>query len=272
VASLASAGGYDRPVAEAPLPTFLIIGAQKSGTRWLRRNLGLHPAVFTPNNECSYFNTDKFDQGLDTYLARFEGWTGQTVVGEATPGYMMWNWRSPSVAEVAERIDAQLPDVRLMAVLRNPVDRLYSAFIHHMLHGRIPHDADLLERVRSRSPKEARLRLVMGGMYGESLAPYLERFGDRLRVFINEDAYRDPRATYASALEHVGADPSFVSPQLTRVVNSYRPPTDSPYADGAGGRRPLTPEERTELFSYFSEDVERLEALLGRDFSLWRPP
>jgi len=271
VASLASAGGYDRPVAEAPLPTFLIIGAQKSGTRWLRRNLGLHPAVFTPNNECSYFNTDKFDQGLDTYLARFEGWTGQTVVGEATPGYMMWNWRSPSVAEVAERIDAQLPDVRLMAVLRNPVDRLYSAFIHHMLHGRIPHDADLLERVRRRPPKEAGLRLVMGGMYGESLAPYLERFGDRLRVFINEDVRDDPHGVYRAALEHIRADPEFAPRQLTKVVGSYTPPPDSPYAGENGKRRPLTIEERAALFPYFEEDIAGLEELLNRDLSVWRP-
>ena len=184
----------------------------------------------------------------------------------------MWNWRSPSVAEVAERIDRELPRVRLIAQLRNPVDRFYSAFIHHMLHDRIARDEDLLECARrSAREKRSRVRLVVGGLYGLGLAPFVERFGDRLLVLVHEDAYRDPRATYARALEHVGADPSFVSPYLTRVVNSYRPPTDSPYADGSGGRRPLTPEERAELFSYFREDVERLEALLGRDFSLWRP-
>lgn len=74
---------------ELPLPTFLIIGAQKSATRWLRLNLGLHPDIFTAGREIEFFNSAKqFDQGTSWYRQQFEGWDGERFVGEATPGYM----------------------------------------------------------------------------------------------------------------------------------------------------------------------------------------
>jgi hypothetical protein len=261
-----------RPARRGTLPTFLIIGAQKSGTRWLRRNLGEHPEIFTADRECAYFSDDpRFGRGLKWYRKQFRGWDGEEIVGEATPGYMMWKPRSPSVEEMATRMDEQLEGVKLIAILRNPVDRLYSAFIHHMLHDRVAHDADLLEVVAAKPPKESGLRLVMGSMYGESLRPFAERFGDRLQILLQEDAKEDAEALYRTALEHIGADPDFVSPDLNKVVHSYKPPPDSPYAQEDGRRRPLTAEEREELFGYFTDDVAELEGLIGRDLSLWRP-
>jgi hypothetical protein len=269
-------------LADPPLPTFLIIGAQKSGTRWLRRNLGEHPEVFTYNGEIAYFNENEhFSNGLRWYRKKFrKGWEGESIVGEATPGYMLWNWRSPGAEadggrmdtdEIAARIDEQLPGVQLIALLRNPVDRTYSAFIHHMLHDRIPHDADLLATAREAAQAQSKMRIVSGSLYAHNLTPYVERFGSRLLVLRHEDCFSEPEVVYRKALEHIGATEDFIPGQLTRVVNSYRPPTDSPYTDGAGGRRPLTPEERAELFSYFSDDLESLEQLLDRDFSSWRP-
>lgn len=252
-----------------PLPTFLIIGAQKSATRWLRGHLGEHPLVFAPNSEPSFFNSHRFfKQGLDWYRTNFEGWDGEPIVGEASPGYMIWN-RKP--AKVAARIDESLPDVRLMALLRNPVDRTYSAFIHHMQRGRIPAGMDLLERVRSRDLEEDKLALISGGWYAASLHPYFERFGERLRVFLHDDTVEDPEGLYVSALKHIGAPPGFLPPNLRRVRNSGKPPETSNYAGVGGGRRELTPEERAELYEYFRRDIEQLEEMIDQDLSAWRP-
>jgi hypothetical protein len=270
----ANAAAEARPRARRwTLPTFLIIGAQKSGTRWLRRNLGKHPEIFTADRECTYFSDDpNFERGLRWYRKQFRGWDGEEIVGEATPGYMMWKpeSQSPSLEDMVGRIDEQLPGVKLMAILRNPVDRLYSAFIDHILHGRLAPDDDLLEVAR-RPPTDPGLQLVMGGMYGKSLKPFVERFGDRLQVLLQDDATRDPEGLYRGALEHVGADPGFVPPGLTRVVHSNKPPPDSPYTQEDGQRRPLTAEEREELFAYFTDDVAELESLIDRDLSVWRP-
>lgn len=249
------------------MPAFVIIGAQKAATRWLRLNLGKHPDVFTPSTEPSYFNTRRYERGPDWYRSRFAGAAAARLLGEATPGYMIWRHR-PEL--VAERIDRDLPGVRLFALLRNPVERLYSAFIHHMRRDRIEPDDDIVDRVRRISPEKDSMQLVAGGWYARSLEPYLRRFGPRLQVILNEDVRSDPRAVYRRALEHIGVDPEFVPPDLEEVVFSRAAPRQSIYWERGSGRRALTAAERRALGEYFIEEIERLEELIGRDLSAWK--
>ena len=249
----------------APLPTFLIIGAQKSATRWLRLNLGLHPDVFAARAEIEFFNNgDQFrDQGTAWYREQFEGWNGEAIVGEATPGYMFWRHR-PAV--VAERIEETVPDVRLIATLRNPIDRAQSAMVHHIEGGSLPPDSVLADVVKQTPPDRDRLGIIAGGWYAASLEPYRERFGDHLLILLHDDIDDDPRGAYDAALVHVGAEPDFAPPELERVRFSYQQePSSEP------GRRPLTLEQRREIWEYFADDVAKLEKMTGRDLSLWEP-
>ncbi|HTK17261.1 MAG TPA: sulfotransferase domain-containing protein [Acidimicrobiia bacterium] len=249
----------------APLPTFLIIGAQKSATRWLRLNLGLHPDVFAARTELEFFNNgNQFrDGGTAWYREQFEGWNGESIVGEATPGYMFWRHR-PAV--VAERIEQTVPDVRLLATLRNPIDRAQSAMVHHIELGSLPADSTLVDVVKQTPPDRDRLGIIAGGWYAASLEPYRERFGDHLLILVHDDIDDDPRGAYDAALVHVGAEPDFVPPELERVRFSYQQePSSEP------GRRPLTLEQRREIWEYFADDVAKLEKMLARDLSLWEP-
>jgi hypothetical protein len=248
-----------------PLPTFLIIGAQKSATRWLRLNLGLHPEVFTAAKELEFFNNGPRyrDEGTDWYRAQFEGWAGESIVGEATPGYMFWRHRPVTVSE---RIDETLPGVRLIATLRNPIDRAQSALVHHMEFGALPRDAVLMDYVKSVEPEKDRLGIITGGWYAASLEPYYERFGDRLLVVLHDDVDDDARGVYDAALRHLGAGTDFVPPEFERVRFSLQQKASS-----EPGRRPLTLAERRELWQYFADDVAKLEPLIGRDLSLWNP-
>jgi hypothetical protein len=257
------------PADRIPAPTFVIIGAQKSATRWLRLNLGRHPEVFTPDVEPSFFNTPRYERGFECYRTFFDGWNGEPIVGEATPGYMIWRHR-PEL--VAERIDRDLPDVRLLAILRDPVDRLYSAFIHHMRRKRIDPEMDLLELVRATPPDRDPLQLVAGGWYASSLKPYFDRFGSRLQVSLNDDAKRDPRAVYEGALAHIGVEPGFEPERLDEIVFSRAAPAESRYWREGDGRRSLTSAERAALLPYFSEEIDRLEDLLQRDLTTWKKP
>src|SRR5205823_5545897 len=131
---------------ELPLPTFLIIGAQKSATRWLRYNLGLHPDVYTVGKEVQFFSNNKrwTFLGVDWYREQFAGWSGEPVVGESTPSYMFYR-HQPRLC--AERIKSVIPDVRLVALLRNPIERAQSALAHHVARKRVEPDANLLELV-----------------------------------------------------------------------------------------------------------------------------
>jgi hypothetical protein len=243
----------------APLPTFIIIGAQKSATRWLRQNLGRHPDIFIPARELKYFNHPKRVDvlGAAWYRAQFDGWAGETIIGEATPGYMMLGHRP---ADVAGRIQATVPAVRLIALLRNPVDRAYSAFVHHQRAERIHPRARLLDVVRRNRPEDDWMGIIAGGWYAASLEPYLELFGERLLVLIHDDIQQDPRSVYASALSHVGAT-TFEPPSLDKIVFSNQGGAD---ADN------ISVAERCELFEFFRDDVARLEIMLGRDLSMWR--
>ncbi len=251
---------------ELPLPTFLIIGAQKSATRWLRLNLGLHPDVFAHATEVQFFNNrQRFGElGVSWYRAQFEGWSDEPFVGEATPGYMFWRHR-PVVC--VERIESVVPDVRLIALLRNPVDRAHSAMVHHIAHGKLPKDADLLELVRATPPERDPLGIITGGWYAASLEPFRERFGDQLLVLLHDDVNNDPRGLYEQALHHIGAAPGFVPADLEHVRFSYR--------DRRGfdpdTKQPLTLEQRRTLYEYFAADVVKLEQMLGRDLSHWDP-
>jgi hypothetical protein len=251
---------------ELPLPTFLIIGAQKSATRWLRLNLGLHPDIFSAEREIEFFNTAaNFGEGTNWYRQQFAGWDGERFVGEATPGYMFWRHR-PAV--MAERIDETLPGVQLIAILRNPVDRSQSALIHHIEGKALPPDTRLVDFVHANPPEKERLGLIAGSWYAASLEPFQARFGDRLLILLHDDADDDPRGVYDQAVRHVGATADFAPPELERVRFSYqqRPSGNKHLANK------LRLAEREELYEeFFADDVRKLEEMTGRDLSCWDP-
>jgi sulfotransferase family protein len=251
------------PELTRPLPRFVIIGAQKSGTRWLRQNLGKHPEIFAAPTELEFFNRrGRFRLGVDWYQTQFSEWSGEPIMGEATPGYMMFRNRPWAIAK---RIASALPDVRLIAILRNPVDRANSAMVHHILRERLPPTSTLVELARQTPPDEDRLGLITGGWYGASLATYVRIFGDRLLVVLHDDAQSDPGGVYDAAIRHVGASPGFVPSGLDQVVFSNQE------RDSGRHRRPVAPEDRRELYAYFRDDITKLERLLDRDLSIWSP-
>jgi hypothetical protein len=248
-----------------PLPTFLIIGAQKSATRWLRVNLGLHPDVYTAPTELEFFNKpERFARGTRWYRRQFEGWAGEDIVGEATPGYMFWGER-PHL--VAERIHQVLRDVRLVAIVRNPVDRAQSAMVHHIKFSGLPKDTDLLRLVRDSRPEDDPLGIISGGWYAASLAPFQERFGSRLLVLVHDDLEHDPRGPYLRALGHVGASSEVVPEGLEQVMfSNQQDPSRAPIEP-----RTLSLDERRLLYEFFANDIDELERSLGRDLAMWRP-
>lgn len=254
--------------AQGPFPTFLIIGAQKSATSWLVVNLNKHPDVFVAERELHFFN-HRYREGVAWYRSQFQKRSSEKAVGESTPGYMMWR-EQPRIT--AARIDGLLPDVRPIALLRNPIDRAYSAFIHHMVKGRVPTEADLLQTIRKMPPDRDTMSLISGGWYSESLDPYMRRFGDRLLVLLQEQVRHDPEGLYAQICRHIGVDDEYRVPGLRDVQFSNQPPPTSIYATPHGsGRKSLSPEVQEQLWRYFEDDVRRLEKILGADLSAWRP-
>jgi hypothetical protein len=245
------------------LPTFLIVGAQKAATRWLRDNLAAHPDVSVHRRELEFF-THNYDRGLEWYRETLDAPPGVTAVGEGTPGYLMWVNR-PDI--VAARIDGALPDVRLVALLRDPVERAVSAYVHHSRMGRLDDAPPLADLLATIDPETDRLGLISGGWYGRSLAPYVRRFGERLLVLLHEDVRSAPTALYRRVCEHIGVDRSTEPSGITQVRHSNREhvPTD------VLERAALTEAQRSEIWErWFEDDVILLEQHLAAEFGSWR--
>lgn len=252
-----------------PLPTFIIIGAQKSATRWLRMNLGAHPDIYTAAGEIGFFSSkERFARGLDWYRDQFPDWDEEPIVGEATPAYLMWRQRPEATAA---RMHETLGGIQLIAILRNPVDRASSALLHHVQNGRIAPDTKLVEYVVEVPPERDRLGLISGGWYAASLRPYRERFGDGVLVLLHDDLGREAGAVYDQALRHVGAAPGFVPPALDRVRFSYRAKLAKEDPVGADAGPELSSAERSQIFELFRRDVDELQQMIGRDLSMWDP-
>ena len=203
---------------------FLLIGAQKAGTTSLFEYVRLHPGLFLPSEkEVSYFNIEsRVERGWPWYL--------EWVFADAPPD-VPWGTFSTFYMDAAEgredtvprRIRETVPNVKLIAILRDPVARAVS---HHRmsvmkrLEARAFDDAvdellhpDALAQARSR-PTEAN-SYVTRGEYGRALANYLELFPrEQLLVLFAEDLERDPTEVLNTFFSFVGVDPDFVPPNV----------------------------------------------------------
>ena len=196
------------------LPNFLIIGAQKSATTWLATCLGEHPDVFMyidETKEIYFFNT-LFDKGLAWYESHFENWSGEAAVGEATPGYI-------SHPLAPKRIRDTLGEIKLIASLRHPVDRAYSAFWHMLRRGRLPLNTDFCALFRQGDQFEIRSR----GYYAAQLNRYLEYFPrQKLLILLFEEIFNDSQQTLVDCFKFLEVDPRFEPGNLKANINRGR--------------------------------------------------
>lgn len=124
-----------------PLPDFLVIGAMKAGTTSLHHYLQAHPDLFLPRTkELNFFRDEEhFARGERWYRAQFADARPDQVCGEVSPDYT----KHPHHAGAPARIARTCPDVRLVYVLRHPVDRMMSMYLHQVVAGRESRPADV---------------------------------------------------------------------------------------------------------------------------------
>jgi hypothetical protein len=244
----------------------MIIGAERCATRWLRHNLDRHPDIYAPPlraepGEVPLFCGTEPLTGEDVreYRKRFLGWDGEAFLGECEPAYM---WPEHDSNLVAQRMNWALPDVKLLAIVRQPVDRFYSAALEQVRCGRLPADVDLFGLITANDPIVDELRLISSGAYSRSIEQFQLRFGDRLLVLLYDDLQADPEAFYEAALRHIGASTDFVSPDLHRVLFGR--------ADAPGFEGPALPlVDRQRMYIYARFGVENLEKLIERELPEW---
>src|SRR3712207_4104321 len=119
------------------LPNFLVIGAMKSGTTALYYYLEQHPEIYmSPVKEPNFFSQENAADTvthIGTYEQLFKGASGKKAIGEASHSYL---YEPRAAAEIRRYV----PKVKLIAILRNPIDRAYSHFLHMVRSGTEPLD------------------------------------------------------------------------------------------------------------------------------------
>lgn len=222
------------------LPNFLIIGAMKSGTTSLYHYLAQHPQIYMSLvKEPKFFALEgttwdpeplgsgglakiKGIRDWDAYLNLFSGVADEIAIGEASPLYLY-------APQSAEKIRQVLPEVKIIAILRHPVDRAYSHFLHWVQRGLEPLGSDFVNVLRAEDDRIARdwspnYHYKHRGFYYEQLKRYYDRFDrDRIRIYLFDDLQRDPVALIQNIFEYLQVDPTFV-PQTDKQYNISKLP------------------------------------------------
>lgn len=182
------------------LPDFMIIGAMKCGTSTLQAQLAAQPGVFmTTPKEPNYFSDDPvFAKGADWYGALYDGAAPGDLKGEASTHYT----KLPTYPDTLPRLEAALkatgaPDPRLIYMIRNPVARAVSHYIHEWTMGVMSGDIDA---AFDRHPE-----LISYSCYGQQIAPFVARFGaDRIFVTSQEELRRAPQEVLTRTARFLG--------------------------------------------------------------------
>lgn len=272
-----------------------MIGAQKCGTTSLHSYLNAHPEIaMSVPKELDFFGGAGFanwDRGVDWYRAQFD--SEAPVRGESSPSYTAY----PFVAGTPERIHALVPDAKLVYMVRDPIERLLSQWVHAVASGR---ERRSLDGIFARRPPE-HTAYVLQSSYWLQIEQYLEFFPrDRLLVVDQADLRSDRERTMARVLGFLGVDESLASSDWARELHpsaAKRRPRRLLGAQGglasvrllrrlparaAAPLRPLLtrPVERPvlarplheRLVALLRPDVERLREETGQAFDGWLEP
>jgi hypothetical protein len=269
------------------LPNFVYIGTSKAGSTWLFKVLSWHPQCHITASKGLYFFCSHYFRGWDWYRSHFQPAPDHRVVGEISHSYLF-------STDACQRIHESLPGAKLMACLREPVERTFSDYLDGIKNGKL---SGSFEDALQQAPS-----LINRSRYATHLAPYLDRFGhERIHIGCFHELATQP-CLYAKRLfDFLGIDALELPPhlqgkvlpagqprilalallakQLSRFAKRvglaglrgkvktsnalrfllYRPFTDTT-------RPTMRPETQARLRETMADEVRRLDELLGTDF------
>jgi hypothetical protein len=240
---------------------FLIVGAEKAGTTALFSYLRRQPDVYIPfNKELNFFDRDhRYRDGTD--FSALHRWflpaPKSCLLGEATPTYLM----NP---RCFERIRAYNPAIKIVALLRCPVRRAYSAWNYRRARLRDSRDFMTAVRVEIESggdlsvARENKYRYVTAGLYASQIRQAQQIFEPGNLLLIKyEDFTRDQETWVARAAAFIGSSAPVRIPRIRR-------------SNVWGYQAPLQKDQFDTLFPYYEADIAEVESLTGWNCDDWR--
>ncbi|MEO8391823.1 MAG: sulfotransferase domain-containing protein [Chloroflexota bacterium] len=290
------------------LPNFLLLGAMKAGTTALHHSLSQHPQIYMSTIKEPHFfsyegkvtHVSTIVTSIDAYQKLFEGVTTEIAYGESSPAYLADD-------EAPARIKHYIPHVKMIAILRDPVDRAYSNFWHERQQGR-EQETDFLSAFEKNHQQRLQSGQLWGsyrvrGLYYQQLTRYYQTFDkQQLRVYLYEDWNTQPAGVLRAVFTFLGVDPGF-EPQNERYTRSGKPKIQALYKllkhPPAPLRRmvrllvperlkakrqslyhslvnqmiekppPITQHEREVVLAVYHDEILALQDLIQRDLSAW---
>jgi hypothetical protein len=246
-------------------PNFLGVGAARCGTTTLHDYLLRHPDVFVPIvKELHYFTYRHEVRGFREqiseadYCRYFKGAKNATALGEISPSYFWF-------PDTAKLIKAFEPSMKIVVLLRNPVERAISDFQYSWKYNLNAVDLDGfvssgIEQLRDNGIASQSFHpttCLWKGLYARHLCDYLEHFGrKRVRVFLFEDLIERPHLVQRDLCRFLGVR---CPENLPFVVRSARP-----------GAVPVSLQARDRLLDFYEEDIAICSQIIGRDLSHWQ--
>jgi hypothetical protein len=296
------------------MPNFFVVGAARSSTTSLHLYLSQHSEIFIPRRkEMHFFASDYFpctgpgDEDMNRLVIRdeeqfthlYDKATGMKAIGETSAFYLC-------LPGTAERIAQAVPDAKIIMILREPVTRAYSAYMHLVREGREKLGfAEGLSREaeRKRQGYEPMWWYKELSLYSSQVQHYLDVFGrDRVKVLLYEEFYADleqglrdifaflgvkedvpidtstrfnsagevrQRRLYAFLTDFIRNPNAFEKAIKSLIPRNLRLVWGAKAVNMLVHAAPINPQIKTELKAFFTEDVAKLEQLLQRDLLCW---
>lgn len=239
---------------------FIVPGAQKSGTTALHYFLKKHPQIALPDRqEMHFFDDDEiFSRAPDYELLHrhFRPIARSTMTGEVTPSYLYWK---PAM----ERIATYNPQIKLLILLRNPIDRAFAQWNMQRFKNR--EALDFLDALKEEPRRHADLPPIEArrfayrdrSHYSEQLERVFKFFPRKQVKIVKFENFRDRKQeSLAEIFQFLGVKPLRDVRDTDRNVVPYE--------------RGLRPDEREHLSGVFSAEITKLEQMLGWDLSDWK--
>jgi Sulfotransferase domain len=265
------------------LPNFLGIGAPRCGTTWLYKQLYEHQEVFIPRQKEIHFFDQNYEKGLSWYETFFDNSSGKKAIGEITPDYI-------SAENAPERIKKDLGNIRLILMLRNPVERAYSHYWNMInKHKKLGIDPDTPFHVMV----DMEPRIIDQGRYFKMLQKFLTVFQkEEILIIFHEELKNSPNKIWIRVCRFLGVDESFRPAWLQQNVNTgqsqYVKLQSLRYMDrffykvklfsianwlnkiNQKGIPEMPKDLKDRLKRVYSDDIHHLEKLCKRDLAYWR--
>ncbi|MFK5951338.1 MAG: sulfotransferase, partial [Methylococcales bacterium] len=287
------------------LPTFFVVGAQKSGTTSLHNYLCGHPDIFLPfQKETKFFVKDElYKKGLEYYEKTFfSEYSGEKAVGEIDPDIIYFN-------KALERIKNSNIVPKFIFIFRHPVDRAFSHYLMTYRRGRESLSfsnavAEEKERINKGDYENMEYSYISRGFYARQLDRFILEYSPSSMLFLlSEDLQNNTQATIKKCLDFLGVDSAWVPDNVNQVFHKANVPKNvalyktvryqSPLRNFARLlvpgkkmrkiireaifswnttdtiRQKMTDETRQYLIDIYREENIRLGELIGRDLSHW---